>query len=339
MLVAEEAVEIRVLRRQGKSIREIARMVGVSRNTVRRYLRSAGLPRYEREARPSKLDPFKQYLDERVKAAAPDWIPATVLLRELKALGYQGGYSILKEYLAMLRPVAEPEPVIRFETDPGRQMQADFATIRRDRDRLSVFIATLGWSRATYVEFVTDERLETVLGCHERAFYFFGGVPREVLYDNMRTVVTDRDRYGPGLHRYNRTFLDFAHHYGFLPRLCRPYRARTKGKVERFIGYLRGSFYVALASQLRADGLKVDRDTANARVGTWLREIANARVHGTTGEVPAARLELERERLQSLPPPWPGLIAPVGPKTPAPIPCGYQHSLRVYEELITAEAG
>jgi transposase len=127
---------------------------------------------------------------------------------------------------------------------------------------------TLGWSRATYVEFVTDERLETQLGCHERAFYFFGGVPREVLYDNMRTVVTDRDRYGPGLHRYNRTFLDFAHHHGFVPRLCRPYRAKTEGKVERFIRYLRASFYVPLASQLSPEGLKVDRDTANARAGT-----------------------------------------------------------------------
>ena len=89
--------------------------------------------------------------------------------------------------------------MIRFETEPGRQMQCDFATIRRGRDRLSVFIATLRWSRATYVEFVIDERLETLLGCHERAFYFFGGVPREILCDNMRTVVTDRDHYGPGL--------------------------------------------------------------------------------------------------------------------------------------------
>jgi transposase len=337
MLVAEEAVEIRVLRRQGKSIRAISRMLDVSRNTVRRYLRSSGLPRYQREVRPSKLDPFKQYLDERVKAATPDWIPATVLLRELRALGYAGGYSILKDYLATLRPVVKPEPLIRFETDPGRQLQADFATIRRGQDRLAVFIATLGWSRATYVEFVGDERLETLLGCHERAFYFFGGVPREVLYDNMRTVVTDRDQYGPGLHRYNRTFLDFAHHYGFLPRLCRPYRAQTKGKVERFIGYLRGSFYIPLASQLRPERLKVDCETANARVGTWLREVANARVHRTTGEVPLVRLELERARLQPMPTPWPGVIQRARTKPAKPI-LGYQHSLRVYEELITAEA-
>ena len=165
-----------------------------------------------------------------------------MLLREPRSLGYTGGYSILKDHLATLRPVAAPEPLIRFETEPGRQMQCDFATIRRGPERLAVFIATLGWSRAAYVEFVSDERLATLLGCHERAFYFFGGVPREVLYDNMRTVVTDRDRYGPGLHRYNRTFLDFAHHYGFLPRLCRPYRAQTKGKVERLIGYLRRVF-------------------------------------------------------------------------------------------------
>ena len=144
MLVAEEAVEIRVLRRQGKSIREIARLLEVSRNTVRHYLRSEGLPCYERGAQPSKLDPYKHYIQERVKAAAPDWIPATVLLRELKALGYPGGYSTLKNHLATLRPVVDPEPVIRFETDPGRQMQADFATIRRGRERLAVFIATPG---------------------------------------------------------------------------------------------------------------------------------------------------------------------------------------------------
>ncbi len=94
MLLAEEAVEIRVLRRQGKSIREIARTLDVSRNTVRRYLRSGDLPRYQRGPRPSKLDQFKQYIDERVKAARPDWIPATVLLRELRTLGYAGGDSI-----------------------------------------------------------------------------------------------------------------------------------------------------------------------------------------------------------------------------------------------------
>lgn len=160
MPVAEEAVEIRVLRRQGKSIREIARMLGMSRNTVRRYLRGEGLPHYEREARPRKLEPYKHYIAERVKTAAPEWIPATVLLPELRALGYPGGISILKDHLVTLRPMAKPEPLIRSETEPGRQMQCDFATIRSGRDRLAVFIATLGWSRAAYAEFVSNERLK-----------------------------------------------------------------------------------------------------------------------------------------------------------------------------------
>jgi len=143
MLVVEEAVEIRVLSRKGKSVRAIARTLGVSRNTVRRYLRSDGLPHYERGARPGKLDQFKHYIAERVTAAAPEWIPATVLLRELRTLGYAGGISILKDHLSTLKPVARPEPLIRFETNPGRQLQVDFATIRRGKDRLAVFIATL----------------------------------------------------------------------------------------------------------------------------------------------------------------------------------------------------
>lgn len=334
MLVAEQAVEIRVLSRQGKSIRAIARTLGVSRNTVRRYLRTQGLPRYRREPRATKLDSHKHYIDERVKAAAPDWIPAAVLLGELKRLGYSGGLTTLKLYLAKVKPRAEAEPLIRFETEPGRQMQADFATIRRGADRLSVFIATLGWSRAAYVEFIDDERLETLLICHEHAFNSFGGVPREVLYDNMHAVVHERDAYGPGRHRFNPTFLDFAHHHGFRPRLCKPHRPKTKGKVERFIRYLRASFYVPLASQFSPEGVKVDRDTANARVGTWLREVANARIHATTGEVPAVRLMHERERLQPLPPPWSGKIERARPKR-APLPKGYQHPLRIYEELLT----
>jgi hypothetical protein len=122
-----------------------------------------------------------------------------------------------------------------------------------------------------------------------------------------------------------------------VSRLCRPYRAKTKGKVERFIRYLRASFYLPLASQFSPEGLKVDRDTANTRAGTWLREVANARVHATTGEVPLVRLELEREHLQPMLTPWPGLIQPARSKPPLSIPRGYQHSLQVYEELIATE--
>jgi transposase len=204
---------------------------------------------------------------------------------------------MLKALVASLRPKQAAGPIIRFETEPGEQMQVDWVVIRRGSNRLSVFVATLGWSRASYVEFVTDERVETLIEAHEKAFLAFGGTPRAVLYDNMRTVVLRRHGYGWGRHRFHPGFLDFARRYGFQPRLCAPYRAQTKGKVERFIRYLRESFWVPLSSRLTQEGLIVDRETANLVVRRWLREVANTRVHGTTGAIPAERLVSERLQL------------------------------------------
>jgi transposase len=341
MIGLELSMEIRVLAKHGRGVREIAREVGVSRNTVRRYLRDPDAVRYkERPERPAKLDLYEAYIVERLAAAAPETIPAKVLLDEIRVLGYAGGYTMVKAFVASLRAPAEPEPVVRFETAPGSQMQADWATIRRGRDRLSVFVATLGWSRAAYVEFVTDERVETLMACHEHAFLAFGGVPREVLYDNVKTVVIDRDAYGPGRHRFHAGFADFAGHWGFRPRLCRPYRARTKGKVERFIRYLRASFYIPFASRLAQDGVAADAPAANAAAARWLREVANARVHGTTGEVPADRLEIEREALQPIAAPYGGRIVrlPARSSPPAPPMRGLQHPLSVYEALLATGA-
>jgi transposase len=327
------ALEIRVLAKHGKGVREIARETGLSRNTVRRYLREPEAVRYRpRPPRATKLDPFKAYIAERLAAAAPAAMPASVLLKEIRERGYTGGYTMLKLLASSLRPKPAPEPLIRFETAPGEQMQVDWATIRRGADRLSVFVATLGWSRAAYVEFVADERVETLIACHEHAFLALGGVPREVLYDNVRTVVIERDAYGRGRHRFHPGFLDFAGHFGFRPKLCQPYRAQTKGKVERFIRYLRGSFWVPLASRLAQEGLVVDRETANRAVRRWLREVANARRHATTGEVPAARLELERPRLQPVPAPYRGtVVRPADVHRPARPIVGIQHPLSVYD--------
>jgi transposase len=340
VLTMEGAVEVRVLARQGKKIREIARDLGLSRNTVRRYLRSGDPPAYCRtKARRSKLDPHREYIVRRLTEASPDRLAATVLLRELRERGYSGGVSILKDFMAQVRPAAAVDPVVRFETRPGEQMQVDWATIRRGADRMSVFIATLGWSRAAYVEFVTDERLETWLACHERAFAYFGGVPRTVLYDNLRSVVLDRDFYAPGSHRFNPAFLDLSRHYGFTIRLCRPYRARTKGKVERFVRYLRQSMWLPLVSRWRAEGLMVDVDAANMAARRWLREVANTRLHATTGEAPVERLVEERRHLQILPPPWRGAVRPARPQRDArpvagpSMPVALQHSLTVYEGL------
>lgn len=319
--------------RKGEGVREIARQLGCSRNTVRRYLREEHARRYgPRTPRPCKLDPFHAYLRERVEQARPRWTPATVLLREIAERGYSGGISQLKAFLAPLKR-SEPEPLVRFETAPGVQMQADFTVVRRGRDALVALVATLGYSRASYVKFTTAEDATTLCSALREAFDYFGGVPAEVLMDNAKSVVIERDAYGPGLHRWNAELLQLAEQCGFTPRLCRPYRAKTKGKVERFNGYLKGSFLVPLAASLKAAGLALSAEVANPHVRRWLDEVANARVHGTTGEVPAARLPEERAVML----PAPALKAPPPAPMRVALPLqSLQHPLAVYDALLQA---
>ena len=313
MITDEVYVEIELLRKHGMSLRRIAEEVGCAVNTVRRHLDDENLPRYERKKlRATKLSPFEEYLRERQAAARPAWIPASVLLREIVALGYTGGGSQLRAYMHGLKPVLPLDPVVRFETAAGEQMQVDWVEFRKGKNPLYAFCATLGFSRASFVEFVTDMKVETLIACHNHAFEYFGGVPRKVLYDNMKTVVLERDASGEGEHRFHSGFLDYARHCGFVIKLCRPYRAKTKGKVERFNGYLRRSFYVPLVSALKQAGLTLDVVTANVQVRRWLRKVANQRIHGTTQARPAE--QLKEERLQSLPSPWRGDIPAARPQ-------------------------
>jgi transposase len=255
---------------------------------------------------------FEDYLRERQAAARPAWIPATVLQREIAALGYAGGGSQLRAFMHQLKPTLPMDPVVRFETAPGEQMQVDWVEFRKGRDPLYAFCATLGFSRASFVQFVTDMKVQTLIECHDHAFECFGGIPLQVLYDNMKTVVLERDVSGDGEHRFHAGFLDYARHCGFVIRLCRPYRAKTKGKVERFNGYLRRSFYVPLVAQLKQAGLSLDAVTANAQVRRWLKDLANERIHGTTQVRPAERLQ--DERLQAIPAPWRGDIRAARPR-------------------------
>jgi len=332
MLTQEQAVEIRVMARRGESVRSIARELGCSRNTVRRYLRDEQAGRYSpRAARPCKLDPFKAYLQERIAQARPRWIPATVLHREIAEQGYEGGISQLKAWLAPMKSVA-PEPAVRFETAPGEQMQADFTVVRRGRDPLLALVSTLGYSRATFAKFTDREDAQALCRGLLESFDYFGGVPEHVLFDNTKTVVIERDAYGPGLHRWNDALLELADRCGFKPRLCRPYRARTKGKVERFNGYLKSSFLVPLAATIEAAGLRLDVGLANVHVRRWLDEVANARVHGTTGAVPAHRLV--EERAVMLPaPPLRAQLSTTPSRVATPVE-SLQHPLAVYDALL-----
>ncbi len=339
MLTLESRVEIAVLLRQGMSIRAIARQLNCSRRTVRRYIRMgdcASSSRYSSRARrPGKLDPFRTYLLEPIEAARPHWIPASVLLREIQELGYSGCYSLLTAFLLPLKH-RPPEPVVRFETQPGEQMQVDFTVIRQGRHPLLAFVATLGWSRATFVRFYAQQ--DTLSWCDgiEQALTFFGGTPRHLLFDNARAIILERDAYGDGRHRWNPLLLALSEKYGFSLKVCRPYRAKTKGKVERFNRYLKESFIVPLAATFRQSGLLLDVESANARTGSWLLSVANARKHGTTGSAPEQRLQQEQAVLLPLPSDLRTIqaLSPHGQHSRALPVESIQHPLSVYQSLL-----
>ena len=332
-------MEISVLARQGHSVRAIARQSGLSRQSVRKYLAKSGKPQYgPREPRPTKLDVVRAYLMQRIEAAKPDWIPASVLYREACERGYSGGTSQLRAWASQFKPAAKADPVVRFETEPGEQMQADFTHVRRGRDPLLALVATLGYSRSSYVRFARSEDADTLVSCLTMAFEYFGGVPQTVLFDNAKSVIIERDRYGKGQHRWNDKLLELSNQYGFGLAVCRPYRARTKGKVERFNGYVKPSFVLPLSVTMRQAGLTLDCETANAHVGRWLAEVANVRVHGTTLQRPCDRMRLERQHLLALPTGVVWQVPAPAKRASTPIPIeSFQHPLSTYDNLL-AEA-
>ena len=288
MLSLEEWVDIRSMYNQGYSIRAIARELGVSRNTVRRALRQGESPRYtRRDPRASKLDPYKDYLKARLKEF-PE-LSGVRLLEEIRALGYTGQKTILNDFLRPLRAQIDRDLTVRFETMPGQQGQIDwahFGTLVEEgcKYKLYGFVFVLGYSRTIYVEFSLSQKIESLLRCHLHAFDYFGGYPKELLYDHMKTVILIDRSEGKG-RQWNPRFLDFAGYYGFTPRLCRPYRARTKGKVERSIGYVKDNFFMGRSF--------TDLEDLNHQALVWCDTKANTRVHATTGEVPFERLKRE----------------------------------------------
>lgn len=235
--------DIQEFKRQGLSISQISTLTGFSRPTISKYLKTPGTPRYgPRQPRPSKLDPFKPYLRDRMSAGV--W-NAVVLLREIQERGYTGQYSIVKDFLRPARQEAAAVAVRRFETPAGHQAQVDWGDLghletAQGRQTLYGFVFTLGHSRALFADVATDTRVATLLRLHEAAFTEMGGVPREILYDRMKTVVLGTDERGET--RWHPLLADFARHWGFTPRACRPYRPQTKGKVESGVGYVRKNF-------------------------------------------------------------------------------------------------
>ncbi len=272
--------EINELKREGLSIRAISELTGFDRKTIRKYLLGpAGRPVYKPRPVPAgKLEGFKPYLKERLQAGV--W-NAQVLLRELRQRNYNGGYTILTDWLRPQRESASVVAVRRYETSAGKQAQVDWghlgSLVDGGEKQLWGFAMTLGYSRRMIAEAATDQKLGTLLRMHESAFQQWGAVPEEILYDRMKTVWTGTDERGEII--WNAVFLDFARYWGFTPRLCRPYRPQTKGKIESGVKYIRRNFLCGLLGREPANLADL-----NAELRRWVSEVANQRVHGTTHE-------------------------------------------------------
>jgi transposase len=293
-----EVVLIHDLKKQGLSIAAIARKVGCDRKTVRKYL-ELGLeaPVYgPRPSRESFLTPFKDYLRERV-GAFPE-LSGKRLFREVRAMGYEGSYSTLKPFLREVRPPIRTQFERRFETPPGKQAQVDFAEFTVEftdepgvTRKVWLFSMVLGHSRWLWGRFVASQNLQSVMRCHVAAFDAMGGAPEEILYDRMKTAVIGEDE--AGVVTYNTSLVALLNHYGAFPRACRPYRAKTKGKVERPFRYIRQDFFLARTFR--------NIDDLNAQFEVWRGELANPRVHATTDRVVDEAFAEERPHLIPLP--------------------------------------
>jgi transposase len=278
MVRLEGFMDIQKLHHDGVSVSEIARQLNMDRKTVRKYLRQA--PRaYERKAKRWKIDPFRSYLRERWELGVHN---AARLFSEIQKRGYAGGITQVRAVVGPWRSEGQERAFVRFETAPGEQAQMDWGHFGNWAcKRLYGFALTLCWSRMQYVEFTQRQDAETLLNCMVHALEYFGGVTATVLTDNMKTVVLDRVDGQP---RFHAKLLDFASYYGFVPRVCHPYRPQTKGKIESTIRYIKGSFWPGIAFDSLSE--------LNRQALVWCGE-ANRRVHATTREVPLIRFPHE----------------------------------------------
>jgi transposase len=274
----------------GLSKSAIAQRLGVSRRAVYHWIATGQLTRDVETPMPrrsvprvTKLDAFTPIITERL-ATYPE-LSGVRLFDEVRAAGYSGGITQVRDYVARVRPRPEPEPLVRFETPPGHQAQVDFAEFRFPWGKRYALLVVLGYSRLLWLKFYPRQTLATVISGLEEAFATFGGVPRELLFDQMKAVIVEDQRADGGKLLENPEFLRFAQHWGFRIRACRPYRAKTKGKVERPIRYVRGNFFYGRE-------FIGDADLDDQRL-CWLDTVANQRLHRTTHAIPRVRFETE----------------------------------------------
>jgi transposase len=286
MIEMEDWFMIRELYAQGLNITAISDKTGYDRKTVKKYLNLTTIPEPKQRAkRESKLDEFKDYIIKKLNDAP---FTASRLFREIQEMGFTGKCTIVRDFVRKVRPEYGVQAVYRYETKPGVQSQVDWSEFGKvDIDgktlKLYCFNMILGYSRMRYIEFTLSIDVYTLIQCHLNAFRYFGGYTEKILYDNMKQVVIRRAMISTES-EWNTQFRDFIKHYGFLPHLCRPYRAQTKGKIENNVGYVRRDFFLGRNFNSIAD--------MNSQALVWLNRV-NSEVHGTTHEIPLERLKTE----------------------------------------------
>jgi len=281
----------RLVLRERWAIETVARKFGVHHSVVRRALRDDA--KYKQKEHQSALDPFKPYIVKRLTELPK--LTSVRLFEDLKERGYEHGIAILRRYVAKVRPPKPRKAYLTVEVDPGEQAQVDWGSFGRFRvgasqRPLSVFSMVMSWSRAIFIDFSLDQKMDTFLRMHRRALEFFGGVPKRILYDNLKSVVL---HHVGSTVQFNPQFLAFAGHYLFEPVAAPVRYPQAKGKVESSIRYIRQSFFYGRSFS----SLKDLRDKAAA----WRDQTANQRIHATTRERPFERLRVEKIRLHALP--------------------------------------
>lgn len=283
-----------LLHRSGVKQRQIAKRLGISRNTVKKYIEKPDiiLSRPVHFERKSLLDPYKANIDAWLEE--DDGYTAVRIFERMKTMGFTGSYEIVKRRVSVLKKDRQKVAYVRFETEPGYQAQVDFGEFQIEQadgsvKKLYLFSMILGYSRKIYGELIERCDLQSFLDCHIKAFKYFGGVPEEILYDRMKNVFIGRIA---GKDKFNDTLTGFALHYGYKPVVAPAYAAWVKGKVERPYSFIREGFW-------RGYGY-VYLKTANHDLAEWLK-IKEERVHGTTHEVVSQRFVKESPHLKNLP--------------------------------------
>ena len=311
---ARMAEVLRLHRTDGKSIREIAKATRMTRRTVSKLLgRAARKQEAPLQPRRSMLEPYQELLHKLVEGCAEIRAPAA--LDRLREHGYQGGITVVRERLRELRPKPFREAFLTRSYAPGQMLQVDWAdfgfALPGCSRRVSAFVAGLAYSRYLYIEFVLSQAMGAFLRCMDRALLFFGGRTQVELFDNMKTVVKEHT----ARHTiFNPRFVEYASARGFAARACTPHRPTEKPYVERPIGFVRTRFWPGRRF--------TDLFDLNVQAAKWRDDIANHRIHETTGKVPSLVFKNEEQKL----------LQPVGDRpfdTDDLVSCGVSKTFRV----------